>query len=1046
MALTVAPFSPADSAGDSRAQRLFLEGQDLHRRGRIEGALQRYELAIAEDPAFPPARIFRAIILQRNGLPLQALEEAERALDCMGHPDPGILINYGVIQKNAGRLDRAAQAYERALELNPGLRSAQANLATIYLIQGRLDEAEQRFLDLTERMEEAAPWLNLARIALLRQRHDDARRCLERAADHDSSHPDLCLLKARLELQLRNDEEAFAACIEGLRRAPAHGELWQQLQMLEARHFDLDAVEERLLELSRLEVNSATVLSVAVDLCRKNWLWRPLPVLERRLAASLLQPLDRSPSVADVFTLLGAAIPQRAHLGAASRCWATLTAAAVPLEPVAPRPLDRSPLRVGILSSDLRGHAIGHLVVGLLEHLPHGRIEWWAYHNAFDDSSSVRERLRDPFDRSVNVARLESAELARRIRDDGIDVLIDFNQMTAMTRVEVMAWRPAPLQIQWLGMPGSLGAGDAVDYVIVDPWVVDAANADGFSECLLQLPRSYQPNDHTPPDLELCPNRGQAGLPAEGVVFGVFNQPYKFSPDTFALWARILQQCPGAWLWLLDPGSDGLRQRMRHQLSCHGINPERLLLAPHLPQDEHLARLRWLDLMLDTWPYNAHTTCSDALRAGVPVLTLPGATFAARVASGILATAGLESWIAADAADYVARAVAFGQQDRTAIDACKSGIARTYWSSRMVDNARFGRELEALLLGLHGRALAGKAPTSLRLTDALTMEPLPWGRQADDDPSPGSECPPGPGQPDVNAQGAASVGGSGRAEQPPWNKRLYHQGPQARLANLAILAREVIGLEQPQAVLEVGPPPGGDGDELQPLLAAGLLQGRRLAPEQLGDGGPASCHRHQAADLDSCLPLRHDWLARFPGYGRWGRLLDTEPVSTSRLDDLVDTPPLRLLRGDCRGRDIMVFSHGEHCLAGLAMLELKTAPTALHAGGTSLFTLGSWLAERGFVLHTFRRENRRLFLPAGTEANPYAGRHQLLQLDAVFIPDPLRWREMNRERLLALAFLAHALHRSTDLTMHVLDSLDRRGGGDRLGSYRTYLDRAGIDG
>ena len=133
---------------------------------------------------------------------------------------------------------------------------------------------------------------------------------------------------------------------------------------------------------------------------------------------------------------------------------------------------------------------------------------------------AVRERLRDPFDRSVNVARLESAELARRIRDDGIDVLIDFNQMTAMTRVEVMAWRPAPLQIQWLGMPGSLGAGDAVDYVIVDPWVVDAANADGFSECLLQLPRSYQPNDHTPPDLELCPNRGQAGLPAEGVVFG----------------------------------------------------------------------------------------------------------------------------------------------------------------------------------------------------------------------------------------------------------------------------------------------------------------------------------------------------------------------------------------------------------------------------------------------------------------------------------------------------------------------------------------------
>lgn len=1021
---------------ETPAARLFLEGQELHRRGRIEDALQRYDLAIAQDRAHAPARIFRAIILQASGLPRPALEEAEQALVCMGTPDPGILINYGVIQKNAGRLDRAAQAYEQALEINPGLLSAQANLATIYLIQGRLDEAEQRFLELTERMEEPAPWLNLARIALLRQRQDDARRCLQRAADHDSSHPDLCLLRSRLERQQRNDEDAFTACIEGLRRAPAHGELWQQLQMIEACHFELDAVEERLLELSRLEVTSATVLSVAVDLCRKNWLWRPLPVLERRLAASLLQPLDRSPSVADVFTLLGAAIPQQAHLAAARRCWETLTAVAVPLEPVAPRPLAGRRLRVGLLSSDLRGHAIGHLLVGLLEHLPHDRIEWWAYHNAFDDASSVRERLRDPFDRSVNVARLESADLARRIRDDGIDVLIDLNQMTAMTRVEVMAWRPAPLQIQWLGMPGSLGAGDSVDYVIVDPWVVNEANADGFSECLLQLPRSYQPNDHVPPDLTLCPSREQAGLPAEGVVFGVFNQTYKFSPDTFALWARILRQCPGSWLWLLDPGNEGLRQRMRHQARCHGIDAERLLLAPHQPQDQHLARLRWLDLVLDTWPYNAHTTCSDALRAGVPVLTLPGPTFAARVASGILATAGLEAWIAADQADYVARAVAFGQQERPAIDALKAEIARTYWSSRMVDNGRFGRELEALLLGLHERAVAGRAPTSLRLTDALTLEPLPWGRR---DHRPASAA-------SATASTAVAVTSGFAGEDPaPWDMRLQHEGPRARLANLAILAREVIRLDQPPAVLEVGPPAGGEADELVPLLEAGLLVGQRVAPEQLGDGGSASCYRHQAADLDSCLPLRHDWLERFPGYARWGRLLDTEPVQTSRLDDRVGDAMPRLLRGDCRGRDLTVLRHGVGCLGALAMVELKTAPTPLHVGGSSLFELGGWLAEQGFLLHTFRRENRRLFLPAGTEQNPYGGRHQLLQLEAVFIPNPLRWPELETEQLQSLAFLAHALHRSTDLTMHALDTLDRLEGSDRLVAYRRYLDRAGID-
>jgi protein O-GlcNAc transferase len=608
------------SSVNDRRNRLFQEGQNLHQRGFIPEALRRYGQALEVDPEFAPARIFQALILQTNGQPGKALEEAERALEGMGSPDPGVLINYGVIQKNAGQLDKAAAAYERALELVPELPSAQANLATVYLLQGRLDDAERQFLELSERMEEPAPWLNLARIALLRQRPADVRRCLERAGDLDPTHPDLQLLRARLARDECDEAAAYRACLEGLRRSPAHAELWQQLQSLDPALFDLDALEERLQALTTLEVTSATVLSVAVDLCRKHWLWEALPTLERRLSEALLAPLDRSPSSSDVFTLLGADISQRAHLGAASGCWRTLTAPAAPLQPApTPRQLaSGEKLRVGILSSDLRGHAIGHLVVGLLVELPHTAIEWWAYHNAFDDSSTVRDRLRQPFDRAVNVARLDSAQLAQRIRDDGIDLLIDLNQMTAMTRVEVMAWRPAAVQIQWLGMPGTLGAGPAVDYVIVDPWVVNEANADGFSECLLQLPRSYQPNDHLPPDLELCPSRTAAGLPEEGVVLGVFNQPYKFSPDTFALWARILQQCPEAWLWLLDPRTDALRERMRHQARCHGIDPERLLFAPHCPQEQHLALQRPHHLLRRParWRAGAHAPRTHLRRPG----------------------------------------------------------------------------------------------------------------------------------------------------------------------------------------------------------------------------------------------------------------------------------------------------------------------------------------------------------------------------------------------------------------------------------------------
>jgi predicted O-linked N-acetylglucosamine transferase (SPINDLY family) len=1011
-----------------RAARLFQEGQSLHQRGRLEEALRRYEQALETAPEFAPARIFRALLLQTNGQPRLALEQADQALRSMQEPDPGVLINYGVIQKNAGRLDAAAQAYEQALEIAPGLLSAQANLGTIYLLQGRFDEAEQRFLELTERMEEPAPWLNLARISLIRQRPADVRRCLERAGDLDPTHPDLSLLQARLARDECDEAAAYSACMQGLRRSPAHPDLWQQLQSLDPVQFELDAVEERLQALAQLEVSSAGVLSIAVDLCRKHWLWQALPTLEQRLSTALLAPLDRTPSSSDVFTLLGADISQRAHLGAASGCWRAITAPAQPLQS-APTPRRREngeKLRVGILSSDLRSHAIGHLVAGLLEALPHDRIEWWAYHNAFDDASSVRDRLRQPFDRSVNVVRLDSAELAQRIREDGIDVLIDLNQMTAMTRVEVMAWRPAPVQIQWLGMPGSLGGGGDVDYVIVDPWVVDGANADGFSECLLQLPRSYQPNDHLRPDLELCPSRAAAGLPETGVVLGVFNQTYKFSPDTFALWARILQRVPEAWLWLLDPRSDELRERMRHQARCHGIEPERLLFAPHCPQEQHLARLRWMDLVLDTWPYNAHTTCSDALRAGVPVLTLPGRTFAARVASGILATAGLDAWIARDPGDYVERAVAFAALDRAEIDTRKAAVQRTYWDGRMVDNQRFGSELEALLLGVHERAVAGLAPTSLRLTEELKLAPLTFGRQA------------GEQQPAAPATGPEASLSSRTGEQTTEGE--------GRLANLRRLAETVVGLEAPPLLLEVGRTLPAGGDPIAALAEASLVNWEHVQAESVGDGNPAVVHRHLAADLDSHLALRHDWLNQFPGYQRWGRSQGSETLATTRLDAIANGRPVRLLRGDLRGCDIAVLNHAEHCLEQLVLLELMAAPTPLHQGGNSLFELGSWLAARGFVLHCFRNPNKRLFLPAGSEANPYAGRNQLLQLEAVFMPDPRGWINLDPGRLAALAFLAHACYRSTDLSQRALQVLDQQDGGSRLMTYRRYLDDTGFSG
>jgi predicted O-linked N-acetylglucosamine transferase (SPINDLY family) len=365
-------------------------------------------------------------------------------------------------------------------------------------------------------------------------------------------------------------------------------------------------------------------------------------------------------------------------------------------------------LRVAFLSHDFRQHAGGTLVIGLLENLPRTGIEWWAYCNSIEDRSSIRNRARGAFERFINVARLDDAELAEKIHDDEIDVVIDLNGMTGGSRIGALAYQPAPVQIVWKGMPGSVGTRAGVDYIIGDPWVITETNRNGFSESVIRLPRSYQPNDHEAPDLDLAGERADHDLPAEGFVFCNFNQLYKLSPDTFARWCEILQQTEGSVLWLLRPKSTALEDRLKALAERSGVDPGRIVFAPPMPHGRHVARIRHADLVLDTWPYNAHTTCSDALRAGVPVLTIPGHTFAARVAAGVLDTCGLRDWIAADETAFVDKALAFAARPRAEIDRAKQTVFETYWGSEMVDNAKLGAYFETLCTEVVEQARTGR--------------------------------------------------------------------------------------------------------------------------------------------------------------------------------------------------------------------------------------------------------------------------------------------------------------------------------------------------
>jgi FkbM family methyltransferase len=1051
-----------------QVDKLFNEGQQFHQRGQLDLALDKYSRALKLLPKNSLARIFKAMVYHQTGKNQLAVVEAEQALADMGKPNIVVLVNYGVILKNANRLDEASRAYEKALEISPNLKSAKSNLGTIYMARGMFDQAEKIFSELSESMLDAAPWINLARISLLKNETEKTASYIKRAEDFDTSHADLFFLKTRMFLLDADYESAFPECLKGLNSSPASRELWVLLQTIDAEFYDLDSIEVLLNVLAKLKIESATVLSIAVDICRKNWIWGPLEKLEQMLENALLNHLDQIPTSSDVFTLLGANVSQTAHKSAATACWNSIKQRTSKLK--FEKKFSNSKLKVGFLSSDFRGHAIGYLIAGLIENLPKSQVEWYAYSNIQAEESDAQERFRQSFDRFIGVAKLSDKELAEKIKKDQIDVLIDLNQMTAMTRSSVMAYRAAPVQIQWLGMPGTLGAGEDVDYVIVDPWVVDEKNADGFSECLFMWPRSYQPNDNVKPDLSFCVSRLEAGLPEKGVVFGVFNQFYKFSPSTFRLWGEILRSVPDSVLWLLAPKTNEHKEIIFKHAKSEGIDSQRIIFAQAKPQPEHLARLQWMDLVLDTWPYNAHTTCSDALRAGVPVLTFPQSTFASRVAAGILETAGFDEWIANSDNEYVQKAIAYAIQPRIHLEATKANIKTKYWQSRMVDNKWLGQIFEAMVLHLHERSRLGKQPTSLKLNQKLEIEPLLYGRQAEstelliEDSKDISSLPIlrndyiAPLVNDVSTVQAPELIG-----HPHWVKKLSLHSKKSRLENVVIFKQQVLRMSSIPLIIDVGASAINEKIGYEEIVDSKMAHVLGFEPDHesfikleqtdsrsylqtaIGDGSKHTFNLCVSSGMNSILEPDIRWLALFPGFSKWGIVNQQISVDTLRLDEIEEAQKARFLKLDVQGAEMMILQNGERLLEELVLIQLEASPTPLYHGEATLFEIGLWLQQRGFVLHALSDVNKRYLKPFGTDDSPFSGKHQVFQVDAVFMPNPLNWQSLSSERLEALAFLSHAIYRSYDVAMLAMETLDKRDNGERVEDYRLYLDQAGLD-
>ncbi|MGY5952846.1 O-linked N-acetylglucosamine transferase, SPINDLY family protein [Stenotrophomonas pavanii] len=551
------------------------------------------------------------------------------------------------------------QHLQQAIARQPGDFVAWVMLADLELEAGDIaagEQAARRALQLRPNHPEALA--RLGRVAWMAGAHADAAALLGQASALAPQHPGIALWLGHA-LEDADDAEGAAAAY---RRAHA---LMPDEPYIAAQRL---AWQRRL--------------------CH----WQDVDALSTQVRAALAS----GQGAVEPFAFLSEDASAAEQLACARARAAVIAGSVRPLPAVKMR--TRGPLRVGFLSNGFGAHPTGLLTVALLEHLRHDpalQLHLFALNRA--DGSRIRDRLQAAT-RLHDVAALRHADIAARIRAQGIDLLFDLRGWGGGGTPEVLAMRPAPLQLNWLAYPGTSGAR-WLDAVVADEFVLPASLEPHFSERVLRLPRAFQPSDNTR-TLEPSPSRAECGLPEQGVVFCCFNNSYKLNPRSMGRAFAVLQAVPGSVLWLLSgPGQADARLRAAAQAA--GVDPARLVFMAKLPHPQYLARYQLADLFLDTHPYNAHTTASDALWAGCPVLTCPGDTFAARVAGSLNHHLGLLRMNVVDDAAFIAAASALGN-DPSALAALRAELAQARDRSGLFDMAGFARDLSALLQRLAG--------------------------------------------------------------------------------------------------------------------------------------------------------------------------------------------------------------------------------------------------------------------------------------------------------------------------------------------------------
>lgn len=650
---------------------LLRNAYSLHQAGKLKDAARLYSQILAASPQAIDVLIMFGVLHVQEGNNAEAARLAASAL-AAGPRSRDDWYNLGWLWQNIGRYEEAAASYDKTLALDPNQPEAALHRGNALLHLRRFAQALASFeLYLPAKPGDAEGWISHGAALFGLNALEGAAASFSNALAIQKGHVAALASRAGILVLLGRYEEASADYRALLAADPAadymHGNLLQcQLACCDWR----DLAQEKTVIAAGLRAGKRVVspfqnvahCETAEEqfLVARAWLAHEVPKPGRKLWQGDVYSHDR--------------------------------------------------IRVAYLSEDFREHAVSTLMAGVWERHDRARFETIAVSFGPDDGSAMRKRTENSFTRFLDVRMQSDEEIARALREMEIDIAVDLMGYSGHARPGILAYRPAPIQVNHLGFPGTMG-GNEIDYILADAITIPEAHRAYYSEKIVTLPYSYMPADSTRAIASYIPTRAELDLPENGFVFACFNNSSKFAPAMFALWMRLLKATPQSVLWLSQPNGSAIRNLMAFA-QTHGVAPERLVFAPHTPAvEDHLARLKRADLFLDTSPYNAHTTASDALWAGLPVLTTPGGTFAGRVAASLVHAVGLPEMIADSFEAYEALAVNLAR-DQNALGAIRTRLAGNRGTHPLFDTALFTTHLEAAYLDMWRRYQRGEAPRS----------------------------------------------------------------------------------------------------------------------------------------------------------------------------------------------------------------------------------------------------------------------------------------------------------------------------------------------